>query len=441
MQPALDVVRMMKDDCGRIGGTHPFAWFKPVTDRRSNSKSELALSRVELSPNGRLRFKLSAVKYSVHQIAAEVIRSTSREKPADAALREVLKQMRDLPPFDAAEVSRAVFLYYRWHGWLLDERGVDARMRVARRLAERFRANPSSIPVTELRTHAVPAWTSEQMETTDDWLRSLQGEPKLWLRAKRGRATGLADALRIARPGLPGFPDALVYDGETDLFKTPEFHAGEFEIQDLSSQAVGLLCDPKPGETWWDACAGEGGKLLHLSDLMDNKGLIWASDRAAWRLQKLKRRTARARVFNYRAAHWDGGAKLPTKTKFDGVLVDAPCSGVGTWQRNPHARWTTTPQDVQELAALQQRLLAHAAPSVKPGGKLIYSVCTLTRAETSEVAETFSAAHGEFEPLVLPEFASGLENQETGAPRAIVTIWPQNFGSNGMFVAAWQRRR
>ena len=156
-------------------------------------------------------------------------------------------------------------------------------------------------------------------------------------------------------------PDALVYEGETDLFKTPEFQAGEFEIQDISSQAVGLLCDPKPGETWWDACAGEGGKLLHLSDLMQNKGLIWASDRAAWRLQKLKRRTARAKAFNYRAALWEGGAKLPTKTKFDGVLVDAPCSGVGTWQRNPHARWTTTVEDVQELAEVQKRLLTNVA--------------------------------------------------------------------------------
>ncbi|MGC8000561.1 hypothetical protein ACP3XN_24520, partial [Salmonella enterica] len=83
---------------------------------------------------------------------------------------------------------------------------------------------------------------------------------------------------------------------------------------------------------------------------MENSGLIWASDRAAWRLQKLKRRTARAKVFNYRVAMWDGGVKLPTKTKFDGVLVDAPCSGLGTWQRNPHARWTTTPGDVAELA-------------------------------------------------------------------------------------------
>ena len=379
------------------------------------------------------------VKYSVSEIAAEVIRSTSREKPADAALREVLKQMRDLPPFDATEVSRAVFMYYRWHAWLLEERGVDARMRLARRLAERFQANPTSIPLTELRAKAVPAWTAEQVEVSDDWLRSLQREPKLWLRAKQGQAAALMDKLSGTHVS-PSFPEAVLYEGETDLFKTPEFHAGEFEIQDIASQAVGLLCDPKPGETWWDACAGEGGKLLHLSDLMHNKGLIWASDRAAWRLQKLKRRTARAKAFNYRAVLWVGSAKLPTKTKFDGVLVDAPCSGVGTWQRNPQARWTTTIGDVRELAEVQKRLLAHVGPSVKPGGKLIYSVCTLTRAETREVVDQFNQTQAEFQPMTFPPGVLGTEASRVPTNAATLTIWPQDLGGNGMFVAAWRRK-
>ncbi len=379
------------------------------------------------------------MSYLVQEIAAEVIRSTSRDKPADAALREVLKQTRNLAPFDATEVSKTVFLYYRWHGWLRDERGgVEGKMRLALRLAERFRANPASVPMAELRSKAVPAWTAEQLEVSDDWLRSLQREPKLWLRVKRGQAAAMLDRL----PGThvsPMFPEALVYEGETDLFKTPEFQAGEFEIQDISSQAVGVLCDPKPGETWWDACAGEGGKLLHLSDFMQNKGLIWASDRAAWRLQKLKRRTARAQAFNYRAALWDGGAKLPTKTKFDGVLVDAPCSGVGTWQRNPHARWTTTPEDVQELAEVQKRLLRNVAGSVKPGGKLIYSVCTLTRAETSGVVEDFNRAQTEFEPLVL-SLPRAREGESSVAPAAL-TLWPTDFGGNGMFIVGWRRKK
>jgi len=168
---------------------------------------------------------------------------------------------------------------------------------------------------------------------------------------------------------------------------------------------------------------------------MHNQGLIWASDRADWRLQKLKRRAARAGVFNYRAKLWNGGPKLPTKTIFDIALVDAPCSGIGTWQRNPHARWTTTPDDVRELAQLQTQLLTHAAAAVKPGGKLIYSACTLARAETSRIAEAFNQQPG-FEPLPI---ANPL-NPESPASAQIYLL-PQQSGGNGMYIAAWTRFR
>lgn len=374
---------------------------------------------------------------SVHDIAVEVVRTAGRDKPADAALREVLREMRNLPPFDAAEVSRSVFNYYRWHAWTREDRGADAAMHSARKLADRFRNDPNSFQVAELRSKVVPPWALDAMDVHEAWLRSLQCEPTLWLRAKRG----MSEVLKRGLPGLEqpdSLTDAFIFAGEMDLFRTPEFHAGEFEIQDIASQAVGWLCDPKPGETWWDACAGEGGKLMHLSDLMQNKGLIWASDRAEWRLQKLKRRAGRGKVFNYRAALWDGGAKLPTKTKFDGVLVDGPCSGVGTWQRNPHARWTTTLNDVQELAVVQQNLLGHAAKSVKPGGKLIFSVCTLTKAETTGVMEHFNSSQPEFEPMALPELKS---NGRALAAGSSLTIWPQDMGGNGMFIAGWRRKK
>src|ERR1035437_2551177 len=135
---------------------------------------------------------LRAVIHNVHEIAAEVIRKTGRDKPADAALREVLKQHRELAPFDATEIAKTVFIYYRWHVWLREERGVESKMWLALRLDERFRANESNVPLAELRAKAVPAWTAESMEVNDDWLRSLQRQPKLWLRAKRGQAKGLA---------------------------------------------------------------------------------------------------------------------------------------------------------------------------------------------------------------------------------------------------------
>ncbi|HMO65414.1 MAG TPA: 16S rRNA (cytosine(967)-C(5))-methyltransferase, partial [Verrucomicrobiota bacterium] len=148
-----------------------------------------------------------------------------------------------------------------------------------------------------------------------------------------GTGALLAAELREAAAPFPALPDTLRYAGPLDLFRTEPFQAGRFELQDLASQLVGHLCAPQPGETWWDACAGEGGKMLHLSDLMQNRGLIWASDRSARRLAALRLRAARARCFNWRAAPWDGGLRLPTRTRFDGVLLDAPCTGLGTWGR------------------------------------------------------------------------------------------------------------
>jgi 16S rRNA (cytosine967-C5)-methyltransferase len=303
-------------------------------------------------------------------------------------------------------------------------------------LAARHALQPEGFSDVELIAKAVPAWLPTVMTVTADWVRSLQREPRLWLRARRGQGGALAERLGDCRAfGAGTLADALEYRGLSDLFRTSEFHAGEFEVQDLSSQAVGLICDPRPGETWWDACAGEGGKLLHLSDLMENKGLIWASDRAAWRLTKLKQRTARARVFNYRAVAWDGGPRLPTKTKFDGVLVDAPCSGIGTWHRNPHARWTATAEDVKELSEVQQRILRHAAAAVKPGGRLVYSACTLSDLETTGVVEGFEKQCKLFERLpVSNPLVPG------SPPGGLVTLRTQESGGNGMCVAAWVRK-
>ena len=369
------------------------------------------------------------------QCAASIIRRASKERPADSVLRDELKSHRSLSRGDGAEISRAVFAYFRWLGWLDPSQTLETRIVTALTLAARKAEAPASFDDSDSRTRAVPAWATEYIDVSTAWLRSLQQDPRLWLRAKRGQGHALAEKLgECGVPDAPALADAVEYQGTEDLFRAPEFQAGEFELQDISSQAVGLLCAPQPGETWWDACAGEGGKLLHLSDLMQNKGLIWASDRAEWRLKKLKFRTARAKCFNYRAALWDGGEKLPTKTKFDGVLVDAPCSGTGTWQRNPHARWTTTPDDVRELAEIQKQLLVNVAESVKPGGRLIYSVCTVTRAETAEVASALRKQCPDFQPLPLTN-----PLQPDAPATSHLWLWPQDCGGNGMFVAAWRR--
>jgi 16S rRNA (cytosine967-C5)-methyltransferase len=367
--------------------------------------------------------------------AQRVINVANREQPADLVLKRELGAHRGISPKQAREISQTVFAYYRWLGWLNRQEPFPAQIQSAAELAAAFAKDPSEFADADLVARAVPGWLHEQMEVTGAFARALQTEPTLWLRARPGHGRELAGKLGDCRSyGTGAFADTLQYIGTNDLFRTPEFHAGEFELQDLSSQAVGWLCAPTPGQTWWDACAGEGGKTLHLSALMQNKGLIWASDRAAWRLQKLKRRTARAGVFNYRSALWDGGTRLPTKTKFDGLLIDAPCSGVGTWHRNPHARWTTSPEDVKELSTLQLQLLRHAAPALKPGGKLVYAVCTLARAETTEVAAGFERMTPELMALTL---TNPLE--PALAQQSQISLWPQNLGGNGMFVAAWSR--
>jgi 16S rRNA (cytosine967-C5)-methyltransferase len=365
-------------------------------------------------------------------IAAKVIESVGRGKPADAALRAELRGRDGISRAEGRVISRAVFAYYRWYGWLDIGEKLTRQVGRAVELNEEFRRNPDSVPEAELR-RAIPQWIADYMEVSPAWLRALQMEPALWLRARPGQGRILEAKLAGTRVSA-SLADALSYEGEEDLFRTKEFQAGAFELQDVSSQFVGLACAPQPGETWWDACAGEGGKTLHLCDLMRNRGLVWASDRAAWRLRTLKRRAARAGLFNYRAAIWNGDAKLPAKTKFDGVLVDAPCSGVGTWQRNPHARWTTQPQDVAELAEVQQQLLVHAAAALKPGGRLFYSVCTLTRPETSAVATAVGKRIAQLWPWPL-EGSAG----HTGVVSNEVWLWPQVTGGNGMFIAAWRK--
>jgi 16S rRNA (cytosine967-C5)-methyltransferase len=298
---------------------------------------------------------------------------------------------------------------------------------------ETFATKPESFSDKDLLERAVPKWAREVLPVSGAMLREFQHEPRLWLRARVGTGKELAAKLKETIQHSE-VSDALWYQGREDLFRTSLFHEGRFEVQDLSSQVVGLICGPTPGQTWWDVCAGEGGKTLHLCDLMQNKGTVWASDPAEWRLANLKRRAGRAKLFNYRLAPWAHKDHLPTKTKFNGILVDAPCSGTGTWGRNPQARWTTTLQDVTELAEIQRGILEKIAGSVKAGGRLVYAVCTLAKPETVGVVDGFGAAHPEFEPV---EVVNPARPVQKGVR---LELLPQAIEANGMFVAAWKRK-
>jgi 16S rRNA (cytosine967-C5)-methyltransferase len=357
--------------------------------------------------------------------AAQVIARIGPDNSADAALRDYLSVHRRISPAEKRDLARAVFSYHRWYQWIDMRKSFQTQLATGVYMQDRFDRDVTLVKTQALAARAIPAWIHDEVEFTPEDLRALQTPPALWLRARRADIAHVSEKLVTKTPD-PARPNCLIYDGFRDLFKTPEFQDGQFEIQDLGSQLVGEACAAQPGETWWDACAGEGGKTLHLADMMENKGLIWASDRSVRRLRHLKQRLARADAFNTRIENWDGSAHLPTKTKFDGILLDAPCSGVGTWRRNPHARWTTTPTDVAELAEIQLNLLNNVAGSLKPGGRLIYAVCTVTRSETTAVADAFTAAHPELEPLAL-------------LGRGPQTLLPlAEFNANAMFLAGWK---
>lgn len=371
-------------------------------------------------------------------LAIRILSMAGGDRPVDAVLREALSPSKGVPRDVARNVARWVFRYFRWRGLLDPSKSWLEQLAASRELAQRFDTQPNSFSKEEW-AKVVPEWISTHLEVTVPWLMSLQGEPLLWIRTRPGRAGELVGEMGDLDAPCEQAPDALVYEGAEDLFRSPAFHEGRFEVQDLASQLVTLVAHPRPGETWWDACAGEGGKTLHLADLMQNRGVVWGTDRAEWRLKTLRARASRAGLFNIRWGVWQGGDDRPKNVWFDGVLVDAPCSGLGTWQRNPHARWTTTPRDVEELAARQMTLLGAAADGLKPGGRLVYAVCTLTRLETTGIAEAFSAARPEFEPLAVP--ASFRRDAAADAPLNQVHFWPQAWQANGMFLAMWRKRK
>ena len=376
------------------------------------------------------------MNFGLLTLAEEVIRRCDREHPADAVLRQETRRLRGFSREEATDLSHMVFSYFRWRGWLDESASVSEQVRKAAGLEQRFMQDPSSFSDRELLERTMPSWILNEIELTPALARALQARPRLWLRARPGQGKAVAGDLGHCHIfGEGAHADVLRYDGLEDLFLTNTFHSGAFELQDLSSQAVGFVCSPAPGETWWDACAGEGGKLLHLSDLMLNQGLIWASDRSERRLATLKRRAGRAKVYNYRKALWNGEAKLPTRTKFDGILVDAPCTGTGTWQRNPHARWTLRDNDLKELAEVQLKLLQHASVALKPGGRLVYSVCSLTQSETVRLVERLATVADFLTPLPIK---NPLIQDAAASPQ--LWLYPQQFGGNGMFIAAWTRR-
>jgi len=231
-------------------------------------------------------------------------------------------------------------------------------------------------------------------------------------------------------------PDGLhLLTAGADLRRTGFFREGLIRIQDEASQLVSRVVAPRPGERILDICSGTGGKTLHLAAIMENRGHITAMDLHPDKLLLLSEEAYRLGVTISEILPGDATAMPePFRAAFDRVLVDAPCSGLGTLRRNPEIRWRIVPSDIETAMDLQKRLLANAADTVKPGGLLVYCVCTVTQEENESVVDDLLAARHDFKHIP-PE---GVPPELIDA-RGIFRTSPHREGMDGFFAAAFRR--
>jgi 16S rRNA (cytosine967-C5)-methyltransferase len=304
--------------------------------------------------------------------------------------------------------------------------------------------------------HNLPDWLANALrEALGDefWplVQALSEQAPLDLRvntfkAKRDEVQAALAAVGITTEATPYSPMGLRVNGKPALHKLDVFTRGDVEVQDEGSQLLALLMDAKRGEMVVDFCAGAGGKTLALGAAMRNTGRLYAFDTSGHRLDLIKPRLARSGLSNVhpaQIAHERDDRVKRLAGKIDRVLVDAPCSGLGTLRRNPDLKWRQSPKVVEELAAKQGAILDSAARLLKSGGRLVYATCSLLAAENEDVAQAFTTAHAaDFMPLPVFEV---LEAARVGQAATLVAgpylrLWPHRHRTDGFFAAVWQRR-
>jgi len=282
---------------------------------------------------------------------------------------------------------------------------------------------------------AGPAWLAEKLAASgidDAEQAALLGRAPLDIRANRLKITRdeLAARLPVASETTAA-PDALRLPAGTQAEGWPEFADGLFEVQDSGSQMACAALAVQPGEAVVDLCAGAGGKTLALAAALDNKGRLLACDIDRARLSRLPERAARAGVLaetRLLDPGKEGAILADWRGRADAVLVDAPCSGTGTWRRNPEARWRLTPAEIARYARAQAHVLRLGAALVRPGGRLTYIVCSLLDQEGTDVVEAFLSG--------APEWSSVPVEAPAGRQRGPgLSLTPLYDGTDGFFIA------
>jgi 16S rRNA (cytosine967-C5)-methyltransferase len=244
----------------------------------------------------------------------------------------------------------------------------------------------------------------------------------------------------------PYSPWGLRVEGKPALQKLDAFARGAIEVQDEGSQLLALLADARRGQMVVDFCAGAGGKTLALGAAMRNTGRLYAFDISAHRLDNLKPRLARSKLSNVHPAaiaHERDDRIKRLAGKIDRVIVDAPCSGLGTLRRNPDLKWRQAPKALADLTATQAAILASAARLLKEGGRIVYATCSLLRAENEDIAGAFSAANPAFRRLSVRELLESAKVSDAqtlcSADGQDLRLWPHRHGTDGFYAAAWEK--
>ncbi|BEU95715.1 RsmB/NOP family class I SAM-dependent RNA methyltransferase [Acidovorax sp. DW039] len=414
---------------------------------------------------------------------AELVRLTlTFEHPADAVVSRYFRDNRGLGPRERATLAETVYTVLR-KKLLFDHLAPSGSGPKERRMAilgfhgprdflksalteqeKKWLDQCDSIrpdDLMERHRHNLPEWLVPPLkEQLGDqfWplAESLSQNAPLDLRVntlKEKRADVQKELAQAAIKSVatPYSPWGLRIEGKPALTKLDAFTRGAIEVQDEGSQLLALLLDAKRGEMVVDFCAGAGGKTLAIGAAMRSTGRLYAFDVSAHRLDALKPRMARSGLSNIHPAaiaHERDERIKRLAGKIDRVLVDAPCSGLGTLRRNPDLKWRQSAKAVQELVDKQTAILESAARLLKPGGRLVYATCSILPQENEAIAQAFSAAHADFAVLDAGEVLTQLKVEqaaslcsggETGT--TYLRLWPHRHQTDGFFAAVWERKR
>lgn len=353
-----------------------------------------------------------------------------KNKYADKVIERLLKAHRQWGSQDRAVVSEIFYNIIRWKKRLEYYMGEGAKpgnvykmilayclwSKTHYKKFEEFDGIKTADILTKLKKgtvpskaieHSIPEWLAETLERElgPNWeveMSALNEQAPTVLRANslKTSAKHLIEELsheNVASHAVRNYPDAVQLEEKKNVFLTSAFKEGLFEVQDASSQKIGKFLDVKEGMRVVDACAGAGGKTLHLAALMENKGQIIALDIFEWKLAELKRRAKRAGAHNIETRLiTDNKVIKRLYDKADRVLIDAPCSGLGVLKRNPDSKWKIDQEFIERIRGEQQQIIRDYSKMLKKGGKMVYATCSILPSENNEQVEAFLTANPGF---------------------------------------------